>query len=259
MKKKPTYGYVDNNTIEEVEMKRGHYISGYSVGILFLDECWYPTLPGNVANLTTYDFPVQFKIVPGCTQERIHAGDPTLVDSVIATAKQFEAEGAKAIVGACGFFGNFQKQVADAVDIPVFLSSIVQLPWIKTGIKEGQKVGILTADINGLNPNLFKSCGIEGYEDYTVIKDLGKLPEFSAIIESRGRFNNQIVREEVVTAAVEMVKENPEIGAILLECSDLPPYAADIQRAVGLPVFDFITMIRWVHMATAQKPYKGFI
>ncbi|MDQ7860098.1 hypothetical protein RCO48_00760 [Peribacillus frigoritolerans] len=67
------------------------------------------------------------------------------------------------------------------------------------------------------------------------------------------------VRKEVIEAAVKMVNENPDIGAILLECSDLPPYAADIQRAVKLPVFDFITLIKWAHFATSQKPYNGFI
>jgi hypothetical protein len=116
----------------------------------------------------------------------------------------------------------------------------------------------LTADAHGITPNLFKSCGIDD-SSICVVRDLGRLPEFSAIIESRGSFDNEKVRKEVVDAAVNMVNENPDIGAILLECSDLPPYAADIQRAVKRPVFDFITMIRWVHYATTQKPYHGFI
>lgn len=255
---KREYGFIEKGVKSKVHMKKGQYISGFSVGILFLDECWYPILPGNVANLTTYDFPVVLKVVPNCTQERIHAGDPTLIDDVIRAAKQFEAEGARVICGACGFFGNFQEQVANAVDIPVFLSSVVQLPWIKTGLKSTQRVGMLTADSHGITPALYKSCGIDS-PDYVVVKDLGRLPEFSAIIESRGSFDNDIVREEVVNAALELVRDNPDIGAILLECSDLPPYAADIQRAVGLPVYDFITMIRWAHMATTQRPYDGFI
>ena len=241
-----------------ISMKRGMYVSGFSIGILFLDNCWYPTIPGNVANLSTYDFPVVMKVVPNCTQERIHIGDPTLVDDIIATAKQLEAEGARAICAACGFFGNFQEQVADAVDIPVYLSSVIQLPWIKAGLKINQEVGMLTADIHGITENLFRSCGITN-SDYVKVKGLGELPEFSAIVESRGSFNNNILREEVVDAALELIEENPNIAAILLECSDLPPYASDIQRATGLPVFDFITMIKWAHMATTQKPYHGFI
>ncbi|SDI32327.1 aspartate/glutamate racemase family protein [Alteribacillus bidgolensis] len=252
------YGFIEQGTNTRIKMKKGQYVSGYSVGILFLDDCWYPTLPGNVANLSTYDFPVVMKVVPGCNQERIHAGDPTLVSDVISAAKQLEKEGAKVICGACGFFGNYQEQVANSVDIPVFMSSIIQLPWIKTGLKSEQTVGVLTADINGLTDKLFDSSGVKN-TDYAKIKDLGRLPEFSAIIESRGSFDNDIVRKEVVNASLELVHENPDMGAILLECSDLPPYAADIQRAAGLPVYDFITMIRWAHMATSQKPYSGFL
>ena len=241
-----------------ITMKKGKYVSGYSVGILYLDEAWYPVLPGNVANLTTYDFPVRLKVVPNCTQERIHVGDPTLLDDVIKAAKELEAEGARAISAACGFFGNFQAEVARAVDIPVFLSSVIQLPWIQSGLKANQEIAMLTADIHGITNKLYESCGVTNTENIKV-KGLGDLPEFSAIVESRGSFDNDIVREEVVKAALELVNENPNIGAFLLECSDLPPYAADIQRVTDLPVFDFITMINWVHMATTQKPYHGFI
>ncbi|WP_311775088.1 aspartate/glutamate racemase family protein [Alkalihalobacillus sp. TS-13] len=252
------YGRISEGSNTRIQMKKGQYVSGYSVGILFLDGCWYPTLPGNVANLSTYDFPVVMKVVPGCTQERIHAGDPTLVDDIIAAALKFEKEGAKVICGACGFLGNYQEQVANAVDIPVFLSSVIQLPWIKQGLKSEQSVGVLTADINGLTDDLFHSCGVDNTE-YIKVKDLGRLPEFSAITESRGSFDTDIVRREVVKASLELVHNHPDMGAVLLECSDLPPYAADIQRAVGLPVYDFITMIRWAHMATSQKPYGGFL
>ncbi len=253
------YGYLgkgDDNKI--IQQRKGQYISGYSVAILYLDGCWYPILPGNVANLCTYDFPVRLEVVQNCTQERIHVGDPTLVDDIIKTAKKLEAEGARAICAACGFFGNFQDKVAAAVDIPVFLSSMVQVPWIKTGLKPNQKVGVLTADGAGITPNLFKSCGIDD-PSICVVKDLRKLPGMVAIVEKEGVFDNEAFRRDVVKAAVELVEENPDIGAILLECSDLPPYASDIQRAVKLPVYDFITMIKWVHHATAQRPYYGFI
>ncbi|MEH6946983.1 aspartate/glutamate racemase family protein [Bacillus sp. JJ634] len=253
------YGYMDTETkTTVVTQKRGQYISGYSVGILYLDECWYPVLPGNVANLSTYTFPVRLKKVPNCTTSRLLDGDERLLESIIEAAKELEAEGARAISAACGFFGNFQDKVADAVDIPVYLSSVVQVPWIKTGLKSNQKIGILTAYANGMKENLFKSCGIFD-PSVCVIKDLSKLPEFSAIIENRGTFDNEKVRNEVVTATINLVNDNPDIAAILLECSDLPPYAADIQRHVKLPTYDFITLINWIHHATSQKPYHGFI
>lgn len=238
-----------------VSQKKGQYVSGFSVGILYLDNCWYPVIPGNVANLLTYDFPVQLKVVPDCNTASLLSGDRSLLDSIIQVAKELEAEGARAICAACGFFGNFQDKVAEAVDIPVYLSSIIQVPWIKTGLKQSQKIGVLTAYADGLTEELYASCGVTNSKDL-VIKDLSKEDEFSTIIENRGSFDNEKVRQEVVGAAISLVKDNPDIGAILLECSDMPPYAADVQRAVGLPVYDFISMINWVHFAASQRRYQ---
>ncbi|KAB2333373.1 aspartate/glutamate racemase family protein [Cytobacillus depressus] len=240
-----------------VYQKKGQYVTGFSVGILYLDACWYPVIPGNVANLETYDFPVQLKVVSGCHTANLLSGDSTLLDSIIDAAKELEAEGARAISAACGFFGNFQDKVAEAVDIPVYLSSVIQIPWIRTGLKSSKKIGILTAYEAGLTEKLFESCGVTNTGNL-IIRDLSQEEEFSAILENRGSFDNEKVRQEVVEAAISMVTEHPDIGAILLECSDMPPYAADIQRSVKLPVYDFITMIKWLHFSTSQRPYYGF-
>lgn len=253
------YRYINDETKRSIiSQKKGQYVSGYSVGILYLDKCWYPVLPGNVANLNTYNFPVRLKRVPNCTTSKVLNGDSSVLDSIITAAKQLEAEGARAISAACGFFGNYQQEVASAVNIPVYLSSIIQIPWIQAGLKKDRKIGILTAYEKGMTEKLFNSCGINDSNN-CVIADLSHLPEFSAIIHNRGHFNNEIVEQEVVNTAKQLLQDHPEIEAILLECSDLPPYASTIQGETSVPVFDFITLINWIHFSTSQKPYDGFI
>ncbi|MFD1414960.1 aspartate/glutamate racemase family protein [Oceanobacillus jeddahense] len=253
------YGFIDNSTNSSIiTQKKGQYISGYSVGILYIDNCWYPVIPGNVANLSTYDFPVRLKKVKNSQTMKILNGDPEMLDNVIKAAKELEEEGARAISSACGFFGNYQKEVADSVNIPVYLSSITQIPMIFTGLKSNNKIGILTAYEKGMTSKLFKNCGVND-SDRCVIHDMSEYPEFSVIIKNKGSFDNEKVKQEVIDAATMMINNNPDIGAILLECSDLPPYASDIQRNVGLPVYDFISLINWVHLATSQKPYHGFV
>lgn len=254
-----TYGYIgcEADKDQEFSIRKGQVIAGYPIGILLLDV-WYPLLPGNVVNASTYKYPVRHKLVPGATQVRMHSGDPTLLDDLIKAGKELELEGVRAIVGACGYFGHFQPELAAALDVPVFLSSMLQIPWIKAGLKPQQKIGVLCADAPSLTPGILKKCGVAD-PSVCVIAGLGDEPEFSAILKSdRGCFNNKLLRQEVIAAAVKLVRDNPDIGAILLECSDMPPYAADVQRAVRLPVFDFITMINWVHNAVAQQPYYGF-
>ena len=253
------YGYVGPGLkAEQFAQKKGRYITGFSVGILCSDENSYPVIPGNVANYSTYPFPVHYKLVPKCTAERLLNNDRSLENGIIESVKQLQSEGAKVISSACGFFGNFQEQAANAVDIPVLLSSLVQLPMIETGLKVGQKIGILTAYEKGLTESLLKSCGVTNSSNL-IIGDLSKGKEFSSISNGAGSFDNKKLCDEIVEKAVEITTKYPEIGAILLECSDLPPYAFAIQQAVQLPVYDFITLIRWAHYGNSQNPYYGFI
>lgn len=254
------YGYITpENRNTKIRTMDHQQISGYSVGIVYIENVNYPLIPGNVVNAYTYDFPVRMAPVKNLTNDRLFNADPTIKDDIIEAAKHMvEKEGVRAICSACGFFGNFHKEVAAAVDVPVAMSSLVQIPWITTLLKPGQKIGILTANGASLNENLLKSCGVER-TDNLVIKGMEKTKEFSAVVDMNPEFDNEIARQEIVEGALEMIKENDDIGAILLECSDMPPYAADIQAATQLPVFDFITLIKWLHSAVMQKPYSGWM
>lgn len=252
-----TYAYLGKGDAHGrvFRIKPGQYIAGHPIGILHL-EVWYPLIPGNVVNASTYDFPVRLKLVKGATQERMLAGDPALLEDIIAAGRELEQEGVRAVVGACGYFGNFQPQVAAALDVPVFLSSLLQVPLIHRALKPGQKVGIMCADSRFLRRQTLEACGVTPDIPIAVI-GLEDQPEFGKILYSKGEFDYDRLEQEVVACAQKLVRENPEVGAILLECSDLPPFAAAVQAAVELPVFDFITLIRWVYTAVVQKPYQG--
>lgn len=254
------YGYIDPGCDEgRFYITPGQLISGHTVGIM-VQDVHYPLLPGNVVNGYTYDFPVRFEIVPGANQARMHTGDPTLAPALIETAQKLEIEGCRAVCAACGYFGHFQKTVADAVDIPIYLSSIVQVPWIRVGLKSAPSIGVLCADRKNLTRELFSACGVCD-DDYARchIAGAGHLPEFSALLERRGHFDNGILRQELINLAKQLVADHPDIGALLLECSDMPPYSAAIQKELALPVYDFITMIKYVHSTVAQHPYGGFM
>ena len=254
------FGYLapENNSVV-VNMQDHQQMSGYSVGIIYIEDVWYPMVPGNVVNAYTYDFPVRMRAVPNLDIDRLFRADPTIADDIIELGKfMIEKEGIRALCSACGFFGNFHKKVSEALDIPVALSSLVQVPWIQSVIKPHQKIGVLTADKSSFTSKLTENCFIAD-PDRLVVKDLRHAQDFSAILEYRGQFHNGNVRDEVVNAALELLEEDCDIGAILLECSDMPPYAADIQAATQLPVFDFITLIRWLHNSTTQRPYYGWI
>lgn len=260
MLKDRRYGYITSeNRNTKIATMDHQQISGYGVGIVYIENVNYPLIPGNVVNAYTYDFPVRMMPVKNLTNDRLFNADPTIKDDVIEAAQHMvRYEGVRAICSACGFFGNYHKDVAAALDVPVAMSSLVQIPWIRTLLKPDQKIGILTANGASVNDNLLRCCGVEN-TDNLVIEGMEDSKEFSAVVTMTPVFDNRIAREELVKAAKDMVNENPDIGAILLECSDMPPYAADIQAAVQLPVFDFITLIKWMHSAVMQRPYCGWM
>ncbi len=255
------YGYFDtsNNNVT-IQMRRGQNIAGYPIGIVYIEDVFYPMVPGNIVNGYTFPFPVRLKAVEGLDCQNLFDAADGVYEMVFETCKKLEKEGVRAISGACGFFGNYQAKIAEELSVPVALSSLVQLPWIATLLKKDQTIGVLTAQKDSFTDQLLDSCGVcTELKKRLLVKDLGHEDQFSCIPEGRGVFDNGLVQQEVVGKAMEILKEAPNTGAILLECSDMPPYAYAVQAATGVPVFDFTTLIRWLHSAVAQTPYCGFI
>lgn len=227
--------------------------SGHAIGIIAVDLN-YPKLPGNVANATTFQYPVLYHKV-SFDIERLFSGDPTLGDEIIRAAQSLEAQGVRAIIGACGYFAHFQAEVAQAVAVPVFLSSLCQLPLIRLGLKIAQKTLVLAASGDDLDADLLRKVGSHP-EDLRIL-NIGDLDSFAPIRWGKTELDNARLANDLAQLTAAVVREDPAIGAILLECSDLPPYAVKIQQATGLPVFDFITLIDWVEHAVVQRRYYG--
>ncbi len=260
MEKNIQYGYMSSQDQKIVKMKKGQNIAGFPIGIIYIEDVYYPMVPGNIVNGYTFDFPVRLKAVEGLDIPNLFQTADQVGNQILKACEELKKEGVRAISAACGFFGNYQSIVAEQMDIPIAISSLVQIPWIATLLQSNQKIGVLTADQSSWSERLLESCGVyKELADRLVIKDLAHEPEFSCILEGRGEFDNGSVEREVVKKAMEIMEENEDIGAILLECSDMPPYAYAVQAATQLPVFDFTTLIRWLQMGVCQKPYKGFI
>jgi hypothetical protein len=241
----------------EIRMLKGQAVAGAAIGILVLD-LWYPYVLGNVANGSTFNFPVLFKILKGSTGPQVVTGAPALLKMILEGGEELQQQGVRAIVGACGYFGHFQKAASEHFSVPTFLSSVLQVPIIMRSLKPGQKVGVICADAPHLSPSLLTQCGVKD-QSRVVVTGAQDYPEFRNIIEGTGHFVSAKIEKELVNAAKNLVAENPDVGAILLECSDMPPYAWAIQNAVRLPVFDFITMINWINDAVVRKPFAGFV
>ncbi|QPC92611.1 aspartate/glutamate racemase family protein [Mesorhizobium sp. INR15] len=228
--------------------------AGDLIGILTL-EASIPYVVGNVSNAGTYDFPVRYKTIGGASIDRLlNQSDQGLLQPVLAAAKELEQEGVRAITGACGFMALFQREVSNALSIPVFLSSLLQVPLLHA--TTGRPVGIITANSKRLHRAHLEACGIAS-DLPVVIRGMQDEPEFrSAILEESGSLDSAVIEAETVSVAKRLIADHPAIGAILLECSDLPPYSKAIQAATDRPVFDYNTMIGWMVNGVRSRGYS---
>ena len=231
---------------------------GEAIGILLLDSP-VPFIPGDVANATTYDFPVRFKKVPGFSVEKALGQDESIYPDLLKAARDLKENGVRAVTGDCGFMAAHQNRLKQDLGIPVFLSSLLQIPFIRQIIPDDKKIGVITASNQNLTPSFLELIGIQDMSGLA-IKGLENSPEFkSAVLDEKGSLDTQKIQAELVNAARRLTQEEKNVSAILLECSVLPPYAQAVQNATGLPVFDYITMINYVFNAVVKKPYNGFM
>jgi aspartate/glutamate racemase len=190
----------------------GKNIFGFSMGILML-ESKFPRIPGDMGNATTWDFPVLYKVVKDASPDAVvRKGDKGLLESFITGAKELEKEGVRAITTNCGFLAMFHNEMASAVNVPLFTSSLMQVPLVYAMLQPSQKVGIITINAKTLSQKQTR-----------------------------------------------LISDHPDVGAIVLECTNMTPYAAAIQEKIGLPVFDIYTLVQMVHQAVVRKGFCGYM
>ena len=240
------------------KVKGGQSVYGLAIGILML-EIRAPRIPGDIGNATTWNFPVVYRIVKGASPTRVvKEADPTLIKPFIEAAQDLEKVGVKAITTSCGFLAIFQKEMAEAVNIPVFTSSLMQVPLVYRMLKNNQKVGIITADSGSLTRKHLACVGADSVP--TVILGTEDEEEFSQVfLGNELTLDIEKARNDLITVARRLISQHPEVGAIVLECTNMPPYAKSIQEEVNLPIFDIYTLTNMVYSAVVRKDFAGFM
>jgi len=253
-----SHGYIPGKQLpdERLVSETTGSFSGAAIGILLV-EADYVMLPGNVANACTYDFPVVYHVLKDVTFERIAAADPAVLDILIEGGQALIADGVRAVASACGSFANYQRAAAAALPVPTYLSPMLQVPWIQASLQPEQKLLVIAAVGSAITAKVYEECAITDTKRL-LIEQAFDVPEFKAMLSPEG-FNPARLESELASFARNLAEKHPEAGAILLQCSDLPPFAWAIQNATGLPVYDMNTLIGWVHAAAVRRPYDGII
>jgi Asp/Glu/hydantoin racemase len=240
------------------KVKGGKNLYGFPIGILML-QTRFPRIPGDMGNATTWDFPVLYKVIELATPDKVvRKGGKDLLDPFIRGAQDLEKQGVRAITTNCGFLALFQKEMASAVDVPVFTSSLLQVPMIYAMLKPWQKVGIITIYAKSLTRQHLVATGMDKVP-YVIMGTEGEKEFSRAILDDESELDVDGSRQDLIRVARRMREDHPEVGALVLECTNMAPYAAAVQREVNLPVFDIYTLTVTVYQAVVRKEFSGYM
>lgn len=226
-----------------------------SIGVLCL-ETLFTKIPGHIRNPATFDFPVVYQVVEGATPERlVIQADERLLQPFIDAARGLEARGVAAITSGCGFLVLFQRQLADSVGVPVFTSSLIQVPLVHRMMRSDRKVGLLVAKKQSLTRRHLDAIG--GADVPVCVAGMDDSREFREVMLEgrRVELDVDLLERDVLREVEALAEANPDMGALVIECTDLVPFAHAIQRRIGRPVFDVVTLTRMVHATLTRHPY----
>lgn len=232
----------------------GKAIYGAPLGILML-EARFPRIAGDMGNATTWPFPVLYRVVKGASPERVVLqGAIGLLDAFLAAAEELVSVGAEAISTNCGFLSLFQRELAAHVGVPVATSALLQVPWVQATLPPGQRVGVITVSAPSLTPRHLEAAGVP--LDTPIIGTEGGREFFRVLVRGESQdMDVALAQADILQAGRTLVARHPDVGAIVLECTNMPPYAHALREALGLPVFDIYSMITWWHAGLRPRVF----
>ncbi|MDP8986371.1 MAG: aspartate/glutamate racemase family protein [Pseudomonadota bacterium] len=229
---------------------------GRPIGIIVLEER-IPCPPGTPGNPSTFAYPVCYEVARGVGTAALRQTVPAGLESFIAAGRRLVDRGAWAVAGNCGLMMVHQEALARALPVPVLLSSLLQVPLIARMLGPEAAIGIIVSGADSLDTeHLWLVCA--GGNARIVLASMEGKPHFSSAVRGEsGELDFEAVTAEAVEVARTLVDGHPDVRALLFECVDLPPYAHAVQEAVGLPVFDIVTLIDYFRSALARNRYTG--
>jgi Asp/Glu/hydantoin racemase len=231
----------------------GKTLYGARVGILML-ETRFPRIPGDMGNGLTWPFPVLYKVVPGATPDRVvRHKSAGLANAFLDAAAELVQLGADGIATTCGFLSLFQRELAAHVDVPVATSSLMQIPLVERVLPPGKRVGVLTVSAASLTPEHFLAAGADPATP-VVGTDNGR--EFTRVmLDEKHTLDAAAAERDILDAGETLVSRHDNIGAVVLECTNMTPYARALSDHLRLPVFSIYSFVTWFQAGLAPRDF----
>lgn len=212
---------------------------------------------GDPFNEATWPFPVLKELAEGSQLNNIVTSEnypEEFLVGIVSAGEKLQQKGCVGIITDCGFLAGAQRELAKRLSIPIAASALVQIPSIQAFLRPGQTVGVLTYDDSKLGVRQLLQIGVHNPDAVHITAP----PEDGWLrghIRDRIPYNHAKIETELVKSALGLLSGHPDIGAFLLECTQMPPFAAAIRKATNLPVYDVYTLGTWFYSAlTSQRP-----
>ena len=178
-----------------------------------------------------------------------------LLDAFIESGKQLVADGADGLTTTCGFLSLFQDELAQAVDVPVAASSLMQVPTVQKLLPSGKRVGVMTVSRENLTADHLAAAGAP--LDTPIAGTETGREFFHFIMEKRPTMDVNTCRLDLLDAGRQLVSDHPDVGAVVLECTNMGPYASELRRELDIPIFSGISFINWFQSGLLPPLYSG--
>lgn len=214
---------------------------GHIAGILMSDSL-IPRITGDPGHAGTFSFPVLHEVLTGFPFEDLVDINKDHLDILIHHSKQLEKRGVRLVAADCGLFGPFQEDIKPHLSIPFIGTALDLVPLLQRFLPKVKKVGILTGHTGLLKPGHFQASGIDPAT--VAVSGMENSEEFEKVVINRSLcLDVQNMRQGVVDAALTLKAD--DLGAVVLECTNLISFRSDIQKALRVPVFDLVSLIEF--------------
>ncbi|EOD24466.1 hypothetical protein EMIHUDRAFT_115912 [Emiliania huxleyi CCMP1516] len=235
-----------------------------AIGILRIDYS-YPPAPGDVDYPGSYYYRTVQEVAAGLTFEAAQEGRPLTAqqrEAMEGAIRRLEAaKGVVGITGDCGFLMNYQVDARRMSHLPCFISAMMQCHMLAASFAADEEFLVLTANGKSLAPKfgeMLSLAHVTRPEDQARFHILGceDVDGFDAVAKGEA-VDVARVTPGIVALAKAAAARRPKVRAVLLECTELPPYADALRHALRIPVLDAITLVDFVHSASTDNPAFG--
>lgn len=231
----------------------GKTVFGARLGFIIVDTAM-PRLRGDAGNAATWPFPVLYRVVKGSTAKRIATQKAEgLLEGYLAAGEALVQEGADGLATTGGYLTIFQRQIAEHCKVPVASSSLMQIPLVARILPPGRTVGVITVNGASLDADHLEAAGAPA--DTPVVGTEGGAELTRVLLGNEPEMDAALAEQDMLDAGDEMRAAHPEVGAIVVECANMAPYARAVSDHIGLPVFTIYSFLTWFHAGLSPRDF----